>query len=285
MKKKLYITSFLWLIATSLTLSFTDQGKGQNLVQPGLGNPEVHKLSKNIYAVTGLYHTAIDRGFTTNAGIIFTSGSVIFIDSGQTIASAKFLWETARKRMKGNERIYLILTHHHSDHVFGMRILEEKGAEIIAHKGVEEELQTDNGYYKMFMTEKMGWDPKEADEIFGDVILSVPDQTIEKDTVLNIDGDNIHLLYTPGHVYDEISVYHPASKTLFAGDAIYEGTALSTRFGSPEEWKTWIFHLERLKRFDIKAIVPGHGKICTVDEIDRNINYLKEKIKTKKGKN
>jgi len=99
--------------------------------------------------------------------------------------------------------------------------------------------------------------------------------------VLNIDGDEIHLLVTPGHVPDEISVYHPSSRTLFAGDAIYEGTGLTTQFGGPEEWKIWIDHLERLKKLDILNIVPGHGQICSRDEIDRNINFLKEKLKNK----
>jgi glyoxylase-like metal-dependent hydrolase (beta-lactamase superfamily II) len=103
------------------------------------------------------------------------------------------------------------------------------------------------------------------------------------DTVLTIDGDEICLLCTPGHVVDEICVYHPASKTLFAGDAIYEGTAPTTRFGGTEDWRKWIFHLNRIKKLDIQNIVPGHGRICSKSEIDRNINFLQEKLKQKKS--
>ena len=285
MKEKIYKKSFLSIVILSLIVIFSFSGYKQKSTHPGLGNPEVHQLSKNALAVTGLYHTAIDKGFTTNAGIIFTSRSAIFIDSGQTIASAEFLWETAEKWKKGCEKIYLILTHHHSDHVFGMRILREKGAQVISHKGVAEELHSDNGFYKKFITDKMGWDLEEADQILGNVVIYPPDKIIEQDTVLNIDGDEIHLLVTPGHVYDEISVYHPSSKTLFAGDTIYEGTALATQFGGPEEWKTWISHLERLKELDVKTIVPGHGKLCSLDEIDRNIEFLKEKIRANKREN
>ncbi len=276
--KKIHIIIFPLLMILSLILPCILFCSEQETIKPGLGNPYVHQLSENVLAITGLYHTAIEKGFTTNAGIIFTSESVIFIDSGQTIASAKFLWETARAHMKGYKKIYLILTHHHSDHVFGMRIFKDKGAEIIAHKEVVDELQGDNGFYKKFIADKMGWDSEQADEILGDVILYQPDRTIEQDTVLHIDGDEIHLLVTPGHVPDEISVYHSSSKTLFAGDTIYEGTALATQFGGAEEWKTWISQLERLKELDILNIVPGHGEICSKDEIDRNINFLKEKL-------
>ncbi len=241
---------------------------------PGLGNPEVHKLTENVYAVTGLYHSG-KRNASVNAGIIFTTQSIIFIDSGMTIASAEFIWKTASDRARGNENLYLILTHHHSDHVFGMRVLKEKGAKAIAHRIAAEELKDDNGRYKRFIVERDGWNEEKGNLVYGDVLLSLPDQVIEKDTVLNIDGEEIQLLVTSGHSPDEISVYHPRSKTLFAGDTVYEGMPLTTHFGSPKEWKIWIGQLERLKQLEIHNIVPGHGSLCSKKELDRNIAYLK----------
>jgi glyoxylase-like metal-dependent hydrolase (beta-lactamase superfamily II) len=182
--------------------------------------------------------------------------------------------------MKGKEKLYLILTHHHSDHVFGMRAMQEKGAKVIAHKVVKASfIEFDGKRYKRFLVERAGWSIEKGDMIFGDVILSEPDQLIEQDTILNFDSEEIHLVFTPGHTTDSISVYHPKSKTLFAGDTIYEGMRLTTRFGGPEEWKLWISHLERLKQLEIDTIVPGHGKLCSVKEIDRNIAYLKELLK------
>jgi len=223
----------------------------------GLGDPTIHRITENVYAITNLYHTS--EGFGTNAGIIFTAQAVVFIDSGMTIASGDFLWQTAHERMSGQEDLYLILTHHHSDHVFGMRALKEKGAKVIAHTAVKEFLENENGRYKRFIVEKCGWDPQKGDKILGDVLLSLPDQLIEKDTVLRLNNEEIHLLVTPGHVPGEISVYHPASRTLFAGDTIYEGTPPTTRFGGPAEWRVWISHLERLKQLEVDVICPGHG--------------------------
>jgi glyoxylase-like metal-dependent hydrolase (beta-lactamase superfamily II) len=110
---------------------------------PGLGDPKVHRVTENVYAITDLYHTA-GKGFGVNAGIIFTTQSIIFIDSGMTIASGKFLHQTASDQMRGQEDLYLILTHHHSDHVFGMRVLKEKGAKVIAHAGVRKFLENDS---------------------------------------------------------------------------------------------------------------------------------------------
>lgn len=247
-----------------------------------LANPIVHEISQNVLAITGLYHSAEGK-FFVNAGIIFTSRSVIFIDAGMTISSGEFLWRTAKKRMKGDEDLYLILTHRHSDHVFGMRIIKENGAKIIAHKIVSMMFKNFSGeQYKQFLVERQKWSKEKGDRIYGDVVLYEPDQIIDRDLDLNIDGDEICLLVTPGHTPDSISVYHPKSKTLFAGDCIYERSPLTTRFGGPNEWKTWISQLERLKQLDIKTIVPGHGNLCSKNEIDRNIAYLSNEIKRKK---
>jgi glyoxylase-like metal-dependent hydrolase (beta-lactamase superfamily II) len=51
---------------------------------------------------------------------------------------------------------------------------------------------------------------------------------------------------------------------------------LNTKFGGQKEWRMWIKSLEKLDELDIEAIVPGHGRICGRDEIQRNIAYLED---------
>ena len=245
---------------------------------PGLGTPSVHRIAEDVYAVTHLFHSA-GGGFGVSAGVIFTRGSVIFIDSGMSIASGEYLWNVARGRIRGDAKIYLILTHHHSDHVFGMRVFKDRGATVIAHRGVADELRGDRGRYKAFIARTSGWTDRQAHEILGDVLLSVPDRLVERDTTLHIDGRAVRILVTPGHVPDAICVYDAASRTLFAGDTVYEGTRLNTKFGGPSEWRTWVSHLERLKSLDIAALCPGHGNLCKRDEIDRNISYLRSVLR------
>jgi glyoxylase-like metal-dependent hydrolase (beta-lactamase superfamily II) len=240
--------------------------------------PVVHKVTENVYAITDLFHSKGQLA-GVNAGIIFTSNSVVFIDSGMTVDSGEFLWKTAKKRMKAHNQLYLLLTHEHSDHTFGMRAMKDRGARIIAHKIVGEEFKDDNGEYKQFIMDMDKLSKEEGDSIFGDVVLSVPDETVEEDTILNIDGQEIHLLITPGHTPDCVCIYHPRSKTLFAGDTIYENLSPATKFGGPTEWKQWVFQLERLIQLDIEIIVPGHGNLCGKEVIDRNITHLEEMIR------
>ncbi len=129
------------------------------------------------------------------------------------------------------------------------------------------------------MVKRFSYTKEKAEEIIGDVKLYLPDEVFAKDMSLQVNGDELLLLHTPGHVPSEISVDISISsqiKVLFAGDAIYEGMPLTMKFGGPKEWKLWIQSLERLEGLEIEKIVPGHGKICSKDEIQRNIAYLEK---------
>jgi cyclase len=248
----------------------------------GLGNPRVYNINENVYTITNLYHTF--RYGWVNAGIIFTANSVIFIDCGMTEASGEFLWETASRKMKGKEKIYLILTHSHSDHIFGMNVLKEKGAKVIAHELMIDFLKKSGEKYKSSLIKELDWSQEKGDSIFGEVKLSLPDIVVKKDRILKINGEDIYILASPGHARDQLSVYYPRTKTLFASDVIYQGGDPTTFFGGPEEWRTWINELKRLKVMDINVICPGHGNLCRKDEIDRNIGYLQGYINGITGK-
>ncbi len=240
---------------------------------PGLGSPVVHRLADNVYAITGLFHSSGEPG--VNAGVVFGENFVVFVDCGMSVVSGEFLWELASARLTGGEAVYLILTHHHSDHVFGMSVFKEKGVTIIAHGVTGWFLRERGGLYKGFIANMEGWSEDEADSILGDVSLSEPDVVIENDYVLEIGGDTLHVLVTPGHVASELAVYDPESETLFAGDALYEGMPPTTRFGGADEWRTWIVQLERLKALQLEAVVPGHGQLSSSALIDVNVDYLR----------
>lgn len=244
--------------------------------------PKLHRLSDSAYGITELFHPFGD----VNAGYITTSNSIVHIDAGMTITDGNYLLSQSTGNAIEKRNLFLILTHHHSDHIFGMRVFKEVGAKVIAHENVRKFLshrtlplfRTIISTYKPFivnlMIKRCSYTKEKAEETLGDVEVSLPDEVFTEDMRVQVDEDELSLLYTPGHVPSEISVYHPKSRTLYAGDAIYEGMPLTTRFGGPKEWRLWIKSLEKLGKLDIEKIVPGHGKICGKDEIQRNIAYL-----------
>lgn len=249
---------------------------------------ELHRLAKDAYGITKLFHPA----GSVNASFLITENFIVHIDAGMTMCDGEYLLKSSMEKLrKKHEAIWLVLTHNHSDHIFGMDVFKKADAKVIAHKWVRHFLnhwtlpffRRTKDTYKAFIvkmiTKRTSHSREQAEEILGDVKLSLPDEVFEGDFSLKIgDEDSIELIYTPGHVPGEISVYHPTSQILFAGDTIYEGMPLTTRFGGPKEWKQWIKSLERLQQLDIKKIVPGHGNICGKEEIKRNIEYLEKML-------
>jgi len=248
----------------------------------------VHNLAKNVFGVTGLYHPA----GSVNAGFLLTKKFVIHIDAGMTINDGKFLLKSSTEKLGRKPKvIWLILTHNHSDHIFGMNVFKKNNAKVVAHEWVRHFLnhrtlpffKRVKDSYKTFIvkmvSKRLSYSQKQIEEILGDVKLSLPDEVFSGDLSLKInEEDLLELIYTPGHVPGEISVYHPQSKVLFAGDTIYEGMPLTTKFGGPKEWRRWIKSLEKLQQLDISKIVPGHGNVCGKEEIQRNIEYLEEAL-------
>ena len=239
------------------------------MFHPGVGTPKIQEIAPGVFVFTKLVHFFHKIG--VNAGIIQTPESIIFIDSGMSAYSGAFLYDYAKERMNGNEDLYLILTHKDTDHCFGMNEMKKHGATVISHEHsaeviVEESNLSNNRIAQMIKNTY-------TQEVLGDAVLSRPDQTITKDTVLDL-GEEIRLLSVPGHTPGDIAVYHPRSKVLFAGDAILEGMDPYVRPDSIDI-KTWIKNLERLKKLDIEWILPGHGALSRPDIIDFNIQFLK----------
>ncbi|MFQ6068209.1 MAG: MBL fold metallo-hydrolase [Candidatus Bathyarchaeia archaeon] len=95
---------------------------------------KLHRLNSNVYEVTKLQHVA---GIGVNAGFIMSQNHIIHIDAGMTVQDGQYLLNQSGKKVTKQGHITLILTHHHSDHIFGMRVFKEKEAKIIAHKNLK----------------------------------------------------------------------------------------------------------------------------------------------------
>ncbi len=239
------------------------------MLHPGIGNPQVHDVAPNVYAITKLVHFFAHIG--VNAGIIQTQDAIIFIDAGMSAYSGEYLWNLAKAKMNGSEDIYLILTHKDTDHCFGMGEICKHGAQIIAHtetaRVIENNLDiTQNPIANRIRKEYA------AEDVLGNAALKKPDRIISDDITLHL-GKDVEILSVPGHTPGDIAVYIPESRVLFAGDAILQGMDPYIRPDSISI-KDWIDNLDRLRELDIEWIVPGHGEISKPEIIDENIGFL-----------
>jgi ribonuclease/clavin/mitogillin len=242
------------------------------------------RVAKNVYAVLDMFHPI----YGVNAGFIVTKEHIVYVDAGWTVPSAQTILGYSFTAAPKNKPEYLIFTDHHPDHIGGMKPFKQAGIKTMGHVNLDLWLRENpmqqwkefiTALYDRWFSELYSKDEDLKEILFGDISLSPLDQSVDKDTVINVDDEEIHVLCTPGHWKACLSVYLPSTHVLFAGDTIFgPNIDPATRFGDKNLWNQWIDSLEKLSKLDIRHIIPGHGRLCDTKEISRHIAYLKELI-------
>ena len=94
---------------------------------------EVKKVSEHVYYVEGKPGIATDNeGFISNAGFIITGDGVVIFDSLGTPSLANKLVQKI-KAITRQPIKKVVVSHFHADHIYGLQVFAELGAEIIAH--------------------------------------------------------------------------------------------------------------------------------------------------------
>lgn len=94
-----------------------------------------------------------------------------------------------------------------------------------------------------------------------------PDVLLNEESEILIGKNKAKILFTPGHTAGELCFYFDESKTLIAGDVLFQGS-----IGRTDLWggdlKT-LLHSIRTKLFSLPGntiVFPGHGSETTIDE-------------------
>jgi glyoxylase-like metal-dependent hydrolase (beta-lactamase superfamily II) len=158
----------------------------------------------------------------TNCYILASKEEALILDPGGGLNS--ILKEVEKLKLK-----YIVLTHHHFDHVLAAQKLKEKtGAKILIHKGEKD-----------FIKFKVDQFLKDGDEIkIGDIFLKV--------------------IHTPGHTRGSICLL--GENFIFTGDTIFEDGYGRTDLpgGSQEDLENSLKKLEKIIKKGTK-VYPGHG--------------------------
>jgi len=101
----------------------------------------------------------------------------------------------------------------------------------------------------------------------------VPDRTLADGDVLEVDGERLRVLHTPGHASNHLCYLHETHRWLFTGDHIING---STVVIDPPDgnMRHYLDSLARLRNEQIDCIAPGHGAV--IDTPDEAIGWLIE---------
>jgi glyoxylase-like metal-dependent hydrolase (beta-lactamase superfamily II) len=234
--------------------------------------PEMHpqRVSPSSWYVEGLsaLGSSANQNFISNAAFVVTPAGVVVIDALGSPALADHLMAEIRK-VTPLPVTHVLVTHYHADHVYGLQAFQAQGARIIAHTAAREYLNSDTARLRLIASRQdlAPWVSETTRLVSADEWIDGP-----QDFVVG----GVHFLIQPvgpSHTPEDIVVYLPSEKVLFAGDLVFRSRI---PFVGQADSGHWIKALDTLLGFEASVVVPGHGSLSAEARKDMELtrDYL-----------
>jgi glyoxylase-like metal-dependent hydrolase (beta-lactamase superfamily II) len=209
-----------------------------------------------------------NRNFISNAAFFATRDGVVVIDALGSPALAEALVDEAERLTRLPVR-YVIVTHYHADHVYGLQTLKARGATIIAHIAAREYLNSETAAQRLQASrvELAPW-------VDGATRLVAADQWVNGDVVLELGGERVELRHVgPAHTPEDLVISLPQRGVVFAGDLVFRSRV---PFVGQADSRLWIQALDALLAMRPVLLVPGHGPASFEPQADLQLtrDYL-----------
>lgn len=214
------------------------------------------------------------KTMNTNNFLIKTNTGYLLIDAGMGRNYQTFIRKFQKINVDINKIEYILLTHHHSDHIaFLSQLLEDTNAKVIVHKkeipDLEEGKNKVGQYKKNVFFNALNKALKQIiSDKFEPIKLRENDIVIESDDMELLRGIGIDgvILHTPGHTDGSLSIVL-SDGTSFVGDTVMNFILSSPDpfvFQSMDEvFDSW----DKLCKNGAKTLYPAHGKAIDINQV------------------
>ena len=216
-------------------------------------HPYVDRLADGIYA-----YVQPDGGWmVNNCGVVVDgSGTAVLVDTTSTEKRNRAVLAEVAKISTGSP-LAVVNTHHHPDHTYGNGFLpaetvvigHDKCREMVLHAGLE--------------ATKVITAPD-----YGNLTLRPPEVTFADRLTLHLEEFPVELSHVgvPAHTTNDVLVWLPDQRVLFAGDLAFNGGQPFVLEGSIAGFRRAIAHMQELEP---EVLAPGHGPVCRGQDVGR----------------
>ena len=255
-----YMKSFLVAVSLYLLAVLPALGSDTSGAQPSI-TLEALQLHDRVWYFRGEsgMASAQNRGFMSNAGFVVGSEGIAVFDTLASPALGRAMLEAIRSISDKPIR-YIVTSHYHADHFYGLQGFEGSGAERIAHSSGQKYLDSDEALQRLqqrrealspWVNEHTRLVPADrwlAFEAGRAVTLDLGDLQLE---IIDVSGS---------HSDSDIMLYIDEAGVLFAGDLFATGRI---PFVAGANTARWLEVVALLKATDARIVVPGHGDAST----------------------
>ncbi|MGQ0601030.1 MAG: MBL fold metallo-hydrolase [Anaerolineales bacterium] len=203
--------------------------------------PAFAQLTPNLFAMQC-------RSMHYNTGVFINEGEAALIDPGLFADEFDELRQTLTQQHAVPK--WLILTHSHWDHILGPE--QFPGVPVAAHTRYRElaALSADDIVWAL-----EDWWRRFNGQRSTRFVIPQPVVTFTDGGTLAVGGQTLELHHVPGHAADQLAIYHAESGALWAADHLSDTEIPYVS----DNLRDYGLTLEKLARWDIRTLVPGHG--------------------------
>ena len=228
------------------------------------------QVAPNTYFVQGVPEMGSkqNQNFISNAGFVVTPKGVVVIDAlGSPVLAQKLIEEI--RRITKQKIVAVVLTHYHADHVYGLQEFKRLGATIYAQRDGLNYLASETAKQRLIAS-RIDFAPW----VNENTRLVPADVWIDQSKTITVGGVEFILNRVgPAHAHEDLIVYVPSERVLFAGDLVFRGRI---PFVGNADSRGWVNALNEIQKLNPAIVVPGHGPYSTnaIEDVVFTRNYL-----------
>ena len=234
------------------------------------------KVTDRIFALVGPINarTHDNHALNNTMGFIIADSGVVLIDSGASFQGAALIEKTIATTT--DKPVKWVINTGAQDHRWmGNGYFAQKGATIIALARTVKN-QKDNARVHMARLKQVL-----KDHAADTVPLYAPNPIDADKKDLNLGGVKLSIIWPGGaHFPDDVIVWVPSEKTVFAGDLVFNDRMLGIQGDGSSIVRDWNKAFKAMAALKPEHVVPGHGSPGSLAKARRDTgNYLDWLIK------